>query len=326
MSLSNKTKIWVQNNFITPEQREQILSFEKSKGNSAFWNTAFIIAGCLIGLGICLLVAANWSNLSSGVKLTGAFLILGGFIYGVYQNTLNGRNGLKELFSILSFLMTGAIIGLAGQIFHLSGGWRNFALSWAVLSLPFVLLSRSSFFNMFWLCILLSAMKFDWLEEFMDYIWHSLNLCTVLFVAGLYLIHTGMNKLHEIQGKYIYLPHSAATLSLWAAYLSVAAIGILWGLDWGFNKTQTISALYAHTIVFGFLAFRMYMAVRTQDIKSFKRNAVMAEIYIFLIFASKMNDLWLSGFGFIGGGLLILLLIWALRKTTKFIKNMEAFK
>lgn len=327
MSLSKKTALWVKQELITEEQRQNILSFENKKGNHTFWNTAFIIAGCLIGFGICLLIAANWDELSSAVKLTGDFILLGAFITATYISIQKQKNGLKELFAVLSFLLIGGTIGLTSQIFNLSGGWNNFVITWAVLGLPFILLSRSSFLNMFWLCILLSLNEGKLIRELLTYISDKFNYITFLCVLGLYLLHIAFAKLDEIQGKYIVLPKSASKLFLWITYFSVFCIGSTWGLYHGWIvESKTLYALGAYIIVFGFFGFRMYWAVKEQNIKSFKRNAILSEIYIFLIFAFKMNDLWLSGIGFICGGLLILFFIWVLRRTTRYIKTMEVFK
>ena len=112
MSLTKKVNTWVEQRIITTEQKEKILAFENKKGNNTFWNTAFIIAGILIGLGVCLLIAANWSVLPAAVKLIGDFALLGALIYGIYWSIQTQHKGLKELFTILSFLLIGGTIGL----------------------------------------------------------------------------------------------------------------------------------------------------------------------------------------------------------------------
>ena len=58
----------------------------------------------------------------------------------------------------------------------------------------------------------------------------------------------------------------------------------------------------------------------------FKRNTVLLEIWIFILFASVYENLFMSGIGFILSGLAILGMIKILKKTSKFIQNMEAFK
>ena len=69
----------------------------------------------------------------------------------------------------------------------------------------------------------------------------------------------------------------------------------------------------------------MWFAIKKQDINLFKRNTVLLEIWIFILFARCFGNLFMSGIGFILGGLTILGMIKILKKTSKFIQNMEAF-
>lgn len=324
MSLATKTQKWLDNGLISAEQRNKILAFERQKSNGTFWHIAFILAGLLIGLGICLVIAANWKVLPGAVKLTGDFILLGALIYGVYWSQERGRTGLKEVFAIVSFLMIGATIGLVGQVFHLSGGWHDFALGWAVLGAVFVLASRAVFFNMGWIVLLLSLIDGKLWEKLATHLVKYLDGYTFGIIIGLVLIHYGAEKLYHYVSEKFVLPKALAKLAMWAAYISVTFVGVRWGLiDW---KNSWDKMLLAYLAVFGFLAFRMYQAVRAQNVTSFKRNAILAQIYIFGIFASRFGNLFLSGLGFIAGGLLVLLLIYSLKKTTGYIKQMEVFK
>ena len=327
MSLASKTTAWVEKQIITPEQRDNILSFEKSKSNNTFWKTAFIIAGLLIGLGICLLIAANWDNLSNTVKLIGDFAILGIFSYFTYYFWTKEKRGLTELFILLSFLMIGGSIGLIGQVFHLSGGWQSFAITWALLSLPFILISRVLFFNIVWFILLLNGLiDSDFFEALWDTFMKFFTIKTLLFLIIFITLEFMFKRISKQYEKYTLLPKAAAKVSIWIAYFITFYIGVWFGLKWCFFCHNTGSQLLAYLFVFAFLAFRMFLAMKTQNISSFKRNAILAEIYIFLIFISKINNLWTSGLGFISAGLLVLALIYILRKTTKFIKTMEIFK
>ena len=317
MSLAKKTAVWVQHQLISAEQQKSILDFERTRSNKTFWNSAFIVAGSLIGLGLCLLIAANWKVLPSAVKLIGDFTLLGGVIWAVWHCKQAGHNGLKELFAVLAFLLVGGTIGLLGQVFQLSGGWSRFALAWALLGLPYVLLSRSGFINMGWLFLLLSAVRWLSLLKRLEAVWQILS-CMAVMVLSVYLVHVLLCKLAEAAEPFTVLPRAAARLALWAAYLLLGGVAVAHGLVDG--------KIGAYILVFGFLAYRMYVAARAQQIQSFKRNAVLAEIYIFCIFAFKMGSLWKSGFGFIGAGVFLLLFIVLLRKTTRYIKQMEIFK
>jgi Predicted membrane protein len=329
MSLANKTTVWVEKQIITPEQRETILSFERSNSNNTFWKTAFSIAGLLIGLGICLLIAANWQDLTNTVKLIGDFIILGAFSYFTYHFWTRENRGLTELFIILSFLMIGGSIGLIGQVFHLNGGWQSFAITWALLSLPFILISRVLFFNMVWFVLLLNGLiDSDFFETIWDTFMKYFTIKTWLALISFIALEFMFMRISKVYEKYTLLPKAAAKVSIWIAYFIVIYIGFSFGLNWTllFGENTFMQKICSYLFVFGFFAFRMFQAMKAQNISSFKRNAILAEIYIFLIFISKINNLWTSGLGFISAGLLVLALIYILRKTTKFIKTMEVFK
>lgn len=324
MSLSKKLNRWKEHKFITQKQYDQILAFERQRSGNTFWRTAFIIAGLLIGLGICLLVAANWDALGAVVKLTGGFAVLGGLFYATFWSITHQHKGLTELFTILSFLMIGAMLGLIGQVFNLEGGWSSFALTWAILGLPFVVVSRAVFFNMGWLCLFFSLFNFGHLEKVLDYFFHTLDGGAIAAIIGLCLLSYAGKKLDETAHSYTLLPKAFEKLMMWLAYISVWFIGLRWGNWWGWEHPKFM--VLANLIVFAFFAARLFVAVRTQNMTSFRRNAILVEIYIFLLFAGNLGSLFLSGIGFILGGLAILGMIYLFKRTSRYIKNMEVFK
>ena len=322
MSLTTKTNKWVENKLISAEQAQAILAFEKSSHNNLFWKVAFVIAGLLIGLGLILVVSSGWQNIPDFVKLSAAFLLLGGFSYATYWHLQKQHKGWKEFFAILSFLMIGATIGLIGQIFNLNGGWNSFALGWAILGLPFVLCSRVLFFNVVWALLLFS--HFD-IEKLLKILFETLQNSILSTILLLLLSYAG-NKLDQTVHPYTLLAKAFEKLTLWMAYLSVFYIAGRWGLVGEWFSTKAAQVWIANTFIFAFAAWRLFSAIRLQDITSFKRNALLTEIYIFLLFVCGVKNLFASGIGFILGGLLVLLMIYILRRTTQYIKRMEIFK
>ena len=322
MSLINKTNIWVENKIISAEQAQHILAFEKSRHNNTFWKVAFVIAGLLIGLGIILVISSGWKNIPDIVKLVGAFSLLGGFSYTTFWHLQNQRNGWKEFFAILSFLMIGATIGLIGQIYNLDGGWNAFALTWSLLGLPFVLCSRVLFFNVVWFLLFFSY--FD-IEKFLDYTFDTVQL-SVLSTIFLLLLGYAGNKLDQAFNRYTLLAKAFEKVALWSCYLAIFYMAGRWGLSGQWTSRPASDVWMTNIFIFSFAAFRLFLAIQAQNITSFKRNALLTEIYIFLLFVCGVRNLFASGIGFILGGLLVLLLIYILRRTTQYIKTMEIFK
>lgn len=310
MPLSSKLQALVDREIITREQAEKIAAADTEKRTNMVWKTLYWLAGLLVGLGVILLIGANWWEIPDTLKLTGDFILFGGILYGVYWSFVREKKHLGEFFLTLSFLMVGATIGLIAQIFNLNGGWDSFALSWAVLSLPFALASRLVSLNIVWLLVLSAGIPWGRIMVIISYIGDGLALLIAMTAFWGVLSYAGA-KLYEAVGKRIVMPKALATLSGVVMYLTVLSGGA--GLR-GFG---------AHAFVFAFLAFRMALAVYRKDNRSFRNNTVLAEGYIFYLFLSQFRTLFATGVGFVAGGLLLLLMIYILKKTSNYIKMME---
>ena len=119
------------------------------------------------------------------------------------------------------------------------------------------------------------------------------------------------------------LPKALSKLFMFIAYALICKIGFRYGFL--YKSNISFEMIMANIIVFGFLGGYMWFAIKKQDISLFKRNTFLLEIWIFILFASVYENLFMSGIGFILGGLTILGMIKVLKKTSKFIQNMEAF-
>lgn len=318
MKLKKKIDKWVENELISEAQGNSILKFEQKYNNNLYGKTAFIIAGLLIGLGICLIVASNWDEIPTILKVLGCFGGLGAFSYNAYKNILAKNEKLTELFLILAFLMVGATIGLFGQIFNLDGGFNSFCTGWALLGTPYVLLSKSVRFNIVWGILLFRIWN---IFEHLDTLFDSF-IIVVWFMA----LSFAFKILDDKLGKLSKLPIAMAKLLTFMSYMVVFMAGIRWGLSsFFFRNNNILNNIMANVLVFGFLGGYMWFAIKKQDINLFKCNTVLLEIWIFILFARCFGNLFMSGIGFILGGLTILGMIKVLKKTSKFIQNMEAF-
>ncbi len=322
MSLSAKLQVWVENQLITPAQSKEILAFEMKNNKSFFWKAAFSIAALFIGLGICLIVASNWDLLPEWLKLAVDFAIFAALIYGVYWSFEHSKDRLKELFLLLCFLMIGASIGLIGQIFNLDGGWSSFAFAWCLLGIPYVFFSRAVWFNIVWLWILCSSAHFELLDMVFEWISHQF---LGFFAAALFFntLAYGAYKADKFINRYTVIALAAGKLSMFFAYISVIGGGFEWGM---FSRgVPPYITLAANIFVFTYFGCRMLLAGKGQNLISFKRIALLVELYIFALFVSAFGDLFATGIGFILGGVLILFMIYVLRKTSAYIKKMEIF-
>ena len=141
---------------ITQETADKILDYYKNKGNSST-NRLFIVFGILgailVGLGIILIIAHNWDELSRGIKTFFAFLpllagqVLCGYTLFKKQDSITWR----ESSSAFLFFAVGASMALVSQIYNIPGGTGTFLLTWMLLCLPLVYLINSSITSLFYI-------------------------------------------------------------------------------------------------------------------------------------------------------------------------------
>lgn len=323
MKLSDKLQKWVNNGFISQEQADRILTSERSVHSGFLWKWLYGIAGLFIGLGVILVISSNWDLISAPVKLLGDFAIWGGVLYGTYISIIRNRKYMKELFLILSFLFVGATIGLVAQSFNLNGGWQSFALSWTLLGLPFVFLSRSLAFNILWLYLLGTSLDFGIIEILFRSLTDHLEI-SILTITALSLLSYACKKLDKYVHAYVLLPKALEHLSMFMAYIT-AFFTCFFHRLYFFSYFSDGTFLLAYLVAFTFFGIRMCLAFKTHNMLSFKRNAIIVEFYVALIFITRFGDLFLSGIGFILGGFAVLGLIYLLKRTAKYITEMEAF-
>ncbi len=324
MKISHKLQKLVDQGLITQKQAEKIMVSEQAKHSNLAWKLMYWIAGLFIGLGFVLLIGSNWRSIPAPIKLLGDFTIWAGILYGTYWSVVNKKENFKELFLTLSFLFVGATIGLIAQIFHLSGGWHSFATTWSLLSVVFVLFSRLMTLNIVWLLLFLGTIDFSfWLDIIEPFIRRGALMAVIAGTILLGLLSYAGIQLYKALEKAIVLPKAFAWLSSFYMYL----IAIIGGAVLGFESSGFLghSPFWANVFVFVFLGIRLLLAVQKKNIKSFVDNTHLVELYILFLFFTRFGNLFKSGVGFIFAGCILLVSLYVLKKTSKYIKSMEIF-
>ncbi|MEO0339750.1 MAG: DUF2157 domain-containing protein [Bacteroidota bacterium] len=144
---------------------QNIINEETATGIQAFYtqkqerlsNRLFTIFGILgavlVGLGIILIVAHNWEELSRSVKTVLAFvpLAIGQFAAGYTLLKKPESQAWREGSGAFLFLAIGACIALISQIYQIPGSLADFLLSWMLLALHIIYVLRSGITNLFYL-------------------------------------------------------------------------------------------------------------------------------------------------------------------------------
>ncbi|TXN38185.1 DUF2157 domain-containing protein [Flagellimonas hymeniacidonis] len=156
MSILKDLPDLIEAGIITEDTAEKIKTYYKSKGDTSV-NRLFIVFGILgavlVGLGIILILAHNWDELSRTTKTFFAFLplIVGQVLCGYALLKKNDSIAWKESTSAFLFFAIGASISLISQIYNIPGNLDSFILIWMLLCLPIVYIMNSSFTSLFYI-------------------------------------------------------------------------------------------------------------------------------------------------------------------------------
>lgn len=158
MKLANQIDELIQAGVISAETGAAIEQYlQQRKINQANQNRLMIAFGILgatlIGLGIILIIAHNWDDLSRSIKTMFAFLpLLTGQGLGFYVLLKKKTSSAwREGVAVFIFFGVAASISMVSQIYNIPGDMANFLLTWMLLSLPLFYLLRSSITGLLYL-------------------------------------------------------------------------------------------------------------------------------------------------------------------------------
>ncbi len=134
---------------IDEEIAGRIENYYASK-NEGSQNRLFVVFGVLgailVGLGIILIIAHNWDELSRSVKVFFAFLpLIVGQLFCAYSLLKKSDSAAwKESSTAFLFFAVGASISLVSQVYHIHGDLGSFLFAWMLLCFPMIYIMKSS--------------------------------------------------------------------------------------------------------------------------------------------------------------------------------------
>ena len=156
MSLIKDIPELVNANVITQETADRITNYYRDKKVSPT-NKLFVVFGVLgailIGLGIILIIAHNWDQLSRTSKTIIGFapLIIAQVICGYVLIKKRNSTAWRESSSAFLFFAIGACISIISQTYNIPGNLSSFLLTWALLAIPMVYIMNSSVTSLLYL-------------------------------------------------------------------------------------------------------------------------------------------------------------------------------
>jgi uncharacterized membrane protein len=154
--ITNELQELLKANVLTEETAKKIRQYfqQREDRNQNRTSAVFGILGAiLVGLGIILVFAHNWDNLSQLTKTIVSFLplIIGQLLCG-YSLLKKPENIVwRETSSVFLFFAIGASISLIAQVYTIPGAIDTFLITLMLLSLPLVYLLKSSIVSLLYL-------------------------------------------------------------------------------------------------------------------------------------------------------------------------------
>ncbi|OPX98129.1 MAG: hypothetical protein A4E58_01021 [Syntrophorhabdus sp. PtaB.Bin006] len=218
--LKAEMDFWVNEHIITLSQKDQILArytmldaADKKTAPGKLITTISILGALLIGIGIILFVASNWSQIPRWGKLSmifvSMFLSYGLGYYARYEKGNYPRVGAAAIF--LGSMIFGAGIFLIAQIYHITVHYPNGVLLWSIGIFPLAYLLRFKTILSLAITALLVWLGMEasfWVPGFSFGM--RLAFVTLYCMAGLVLwmvglMHRGIGPLRTISSPYAIL-------------------------------------------------------------------------------------------------------------------------
>lgn len=130
----------------TAEKIQMFYQAKEDKPNNRLFAIFGVFGAILIGLGLILIIAHNWDQLSRNIKTVFAFipLLIGQFLVGYTILKKYSSLTWRDSSSAFLFFAVGACISLISQIYNIPSNLGSFILLWMLLMLPIVYIMKSS--------------------------------------------------------------------------------------------------------------------------------------------------------------------------------------
>ena len=161
-----KLKEWIAAGLITQVQADAIQSHEDTKKSGHFGRGLINLSIFAILVGILSIIASNWHEIPSSVKIgVHVLLNLGMGFFAFYADQKN-RDVWRDGATLAFFGLTMTLIILIGQIYQLTGTVGGALLLWVVATLPFMaLLGRTYGTVIPWMMAVLATIGYLFFEN-----------------------------------------------------------------------------------------------------------------------------------------------------------------
>jgi uncharacterized membrane protein len=330
MSFKNKLALhanrWEEKKIITAKQKAAIIEEVAWESSGAgFLKILGTIWALLIGAGVLLIIAGNWSGFPKILQLIMALALpIVSLWLGYYFSYIQVElRKIGQAFALLGWVMIGANVALIGQIYNTDGtvGWL--LLIWLIMLLPVLYVFKVKTLAVlatglfYWVCYyyLFEVIFTSWRDE--EYVIAAFTFIS----AGITLLAYLWNKATKELYNYMLYPVALISLKILFFVLFLAAI---WDDGW-FNfmfLADWFAGILLHNVIFlGTIFACMWWANKNSEI--LLRHATF--VWFGLWFAWKYFELVGSymqgGMFFVMSGIVLMWIVYTLVKINKKLSN-----
>ncbi|QYA24519.1 DUF2157 domain-containing protein [Gramella sp. MT6] len=156
MSIQKEIPELLKAGVINQETASRILDYyriEKGTSNNRFFIVFGVLGAIITGLGIILIIAHNWDELSRFTRTIFAFLplVIGQILCAYVLMKRRQSTAWREAGAAFLFFAVGASISLVSQVYNIPGNLGSFLLTWMLLCFPLIYVMRSSIVSLLYL-------------------------------------------------------------------------------------------------------------------------------------------------------------------------------
>jgi uncharacterized membrane protein len=238
--LQEEIKLWLKEGIILPEQKERILArytvlkkADEKAGPGKLITTISILGSLLVGVGVILFIASNWSAIPTWGRLAIIFSSMiasyGCGFYLRYEAQNYPKVGASLI--LLGSLIFGGGMFLIAQIYHISVHYPNGPLLWGLFVLPLAYLLRYKSLISLTILVLLTWLGMEASFWITNSAYHDPLAMVFLFcMAGITLwgvgvLHRGWESLKIISSPYIVIGSLVAFVAVYLLTFNLYASG-----------------------------------------------------------------------------------------------------
>ena len=152
--LAAEASTWVDQRLISADQARAIcglygVDYDDIRTRSTAYRVLVALGFLFIGLALITVIGANWDSIPRGVRMAGLLFLTAGMHGLATAKYRSGRASLAVGLFFLGNLFYGASIILIARIYHLGEHMPDGVFLWALGSLPFAVLLRSTWLTLF---------------------------------------------------------------------------------------------------------------------------------------------------------------------------------